>query len=141
MSELGTVARFLKKEFPNIKQLFVHARIYGGYAKNTLNPEPYAYEIGLATKWFVQAQINQINNGVINPVAGDLSYSTAPWIAWGPYFWGSGTTPRSDGLVWNKTDVTASDGVHPVSSGVKKVSDLMIAWYLSSPYTPWFRAQ
>src|SRR5262249_31011108 len=54
---LGMMVRFLKSVFPNVKQLFVHSRTYGGYASTTLNPEPFACEYGFATKWFVNAQI------------------------------------------------------------------------------------
>jgi len=136
----GEMARFAKSRYPRTLQLFVHSRIYGGFALTTLNPEPFAYEYGFATKWLVNAQIVQIRTGKIDPTAGDLSYSMAPWIAWGPYFWASGPVPRNDGLAWLATDYSQSDLTHPGPSGVTKVADQMMYWYLSSPYTPWFRA-
>ena len=69
---LGQTARYLKKRYRNIQQMFLHSRIYAGYAEaGSLNPEPFAYEYGFATKWFVNAQIVQIRSGVIDPVAGD----------------------------------------------------------------------
>ena len=137
---VGEVARFAKGEYPNTLQLFVHSRTYGGYASTPLNPEPYAYECGFATKWLVNAQITQIRTGKIDPTAGDLSYSVVPWIAWGPYFWASGPIPRNDGLTWLSTDFSASDGTHPGPSGITKVASQMMFWYLSSSFTPWFRA-
>ena len=134
------MARFAKSRYPSILQLFVHSRIYGGYALTNLNPEPFAYEYGFATKWLVNAQIAQMRTGKIDPTAGDLSYIVAPWIAWGPYFWASGAMPRNDGLAWLASDYSPKDLTHPGASGVTKVADQMMYWYLSSPYTPWFRA-
>lgn len=68
----GEMARFAKSRYPSILQLFVHSRIYGGYALTNLNPEPFAYEYGFATKWLVNAQIAQMRTGKIDPTAGDL---------------------------------------------------------------------
>jgi len=54
---LGLMARFLKSVFPNVKQLFVHSRTYGGYATIALTPERFAYEYGFVIKWFFGTQI------------------------------------------------------------------------------------
>ncbi|MBZ5719952.1 MAG: hypothetical protein LAO03_06185 [Acidobacteriia bacterium] len=138
---VGQTARFIKGRYPNVQQMFLHSRIYGGYAKpHTLNPEPFAYEYGFATKWLIEAQIVQLRTGLIDPTAGDLSYSAAPWIAWGPYFWASGTIPRKDGLTWVITDFSRSDFTHPDDSAIAKVSRMMLDFYLLSPYAPWFSA-
>ncbi len=138
----GKAARLMRKKFPSVQLMFLHSRIYGGYANlvgSTENPEPYAYEYGFATKWLIEAQNNQLNGGGINSVAGNLSLRESPVLVWGPYLWASGTTPRSDGLVWLQTDFDASDGTHPTESGWTKVADLMMNFYSSSPYaTPWF---
>ncbi|HLY24641.1 MAG TPA: hypothetical protein VKT83_19405 [bacterium] len=142
----GMMARFLKSVFPNVKQLFVHARIYGGYATTTLNPEPYAYETGFATKWLVDSQIRQVATGRIDPVAGDLDYRNgeAPWIAWGPYWWAAGNTPcrncAESGITWAADDFDPRDGIHPSPHGVAKVARMLQRYYLQSPYSPWFRA-
>src|SRR5581483_3179455 len=88
------------------KQVFITSRIYGGYANSlnhgcTLNPEPFAYEEGIAVQRLIVAQIKQ-SNGVQNndTYAGAVDYSKAPWFDWGPYLWASGETPRSDGFNW-----------------------------------------
>jgi hypothetical protein len=136
---LGQTARFLKKRYRNIQQMFLQSRIYAGYAAaGSLNPEPFAYEYGFATKWFVHAQIAQIRSGIMDPVAGDLRLDVAPWIGWGPYFWGSGNIPRQDGLTWIPSDY-GSDLTHPAANGANKVAQLMLQFYLNSPYSPWFR--
>ena len=137
----GDACRALKKRYPNLKQLFISPRSYGGYASKG-SPEPFAYETGFSVKWLVQAQINQMATGHIDARAGDLDYKTgmAAWITWGPYFWANGTTPRSDGLFYTRSDYSERDGLHPSPEGIKKIAGYMLNWFLSSPYATWFRS-
>jgi hypothetical protein len=141
-SQLGTVARTLEQRYPNLQQVFFSSRIYAGYATSTLNPEPYAYENGFSVKWLVQAQIDQAARGsIVDARAGDLNYASTPWLAWGPYLWAAGMTPRSDGLVWTIDDVDASDRTHPSQSGEQKVARLLLDFFKASPATQcWFVA-
>jgi hypothetical protein len=142
---VGMIARFLKAVFPHVKQLFLHTRTYGGYATIRLNPEPYAYEEGFATKWLIDAQIAQMATGRIDPIAGDLNYrdGTAPWIVWGPYWWSAATDPcrycAEPGLIWTPGDFDRADGTHPSPAGISKVAQMLLQYYLHSPYSPWFR--
>ncbi len=138
----ANAARLMRNKFRSVQLMFLHSRIYGGYANlvgSTENPEPYAYEYGFATKWLIEAQGNQLNGGGVDLIAGNLSLEKSPVLLWGPYLWASGTTPRSDGLVWLRSDFDASDGTHPTESGWTKVANMLINFYSNSPYaTPWF---
>jgi hypothetical protein len=137
---LGETLRYMKGRYPHLQQVFLHSRIYAGWATTPRNPEPFAYEGGFATQWLIEAQIVQRRIGTIDPTAGDLSFAAAPWIAWGPYFWASGTTPNIYGTTWTLEDYQIADYTHPDSAGVLVVSSLMINWYLQNAFTPWFRA-
>jgi len=137
---MGTIARTLRQRYPNLRQIFFSSRIYAGYATTALNPEPYAYESGFAVKWIVQAQIDQIQqNRIVDARAGDLDYRTgAPWLAWGPYLWANGMTPRSDGRIWAIGDLE-SDGTHPSQSGEQKVGAMLLDFFKTSPVAScWF---
>jgi len=138
--ELGEMARAARARYPNLKLMFISSRIYAGYAAVPLNPEPYAYEYGFSVKWAIQAQVEQMRSGKIDPIAGDLDYKkgVAPWIAWGPYLWADGTAARTDGLAWLPSDFQA-DGTHPNKQGVDKVAHLLMDFFLNSPYASWFK--
>src|SRR5207245_8156818 len=74
-NELGSILRAIKVRYPHIQAVFLSSRIYAGYATSSLNPEPFAYESAFADKWLIQAQINPIRTGTIDPTAGDLNYN------------------------------------------------------------------
>ncbi len=142
---LGNIVRAVKTRYPNCQIAFLSNRIYAGYAGypvpiHTLNPEPYAYESGFSIKWLVEAQINQMATGAIDPLAGNLDWSaTAPWLAWGPYLWADGEAAGNDGLQWFCHDFQ-SDGTHPAMPAEEKVGAMLLDFMLSSPFaTPWFR--
>jgi hypothetical protein len=139
-SQLGQTIRAARSRYPNLKQIFLSTRIYAGYATDGLNPEPYAYQYGYSAKWLIEAQVLQMRNGTVDPIAGDMSYTdgSAAWTAWGTYLWADGDIPRSDALVWLQSDF-GIDGTHPSSSGINKVVNLLMNFYLASPYSPWFR--
>jgi len=153
--ELGNILRAAKQRWPNLKMAFFSGRIYAGYAvggqDSTPDPEPYAYEVGFAVKWLIEAQITQLRTGTVDPVAGDLGYDVAPWLGWGWYTWASGPIPRSDGLIWCNGQAAApcsgeidfqSDGLHPNTAGATKFANILMNFFLNSPYTSaWFAAR
>jgi hypothetical protein len=136
---LGKVSRSLKTRYPNLQLAFFMSRSYAGYASSTLNPEPYAYESGFAVKWLIKAQIDQIAGQGIDALAGNLDFGTvAPWLAWSIYPWADGLVPRSDGLTWACNEFE-SDGTHPAQPAESKVGQMLLQFFLNSPYTvPWF---
>lgn len=138
--QMGGIARALRTRYPNIRQIFFSNRIYAGFASTTLNPEPYAYESGFAVKWVVQAQITQANTTTPDSRAGDLRYSSTPWLAWGPYLWSGSTNTPYGSVAWVREDL-AGDGTHPAQSGQQKVGTILLSFFKSSPYTQcWFLA-
>jgi len=142
LSNLGQVLRALKIRYPNLQIVFLSSRTYGSYATTDLNPEPYAYEEGFSVKWAIEAQINEMRGLPASSRAGSLNYAkkSAPLIVWGPYLWAAGTTPRSDGLVWNRADFE-EDGTHPSQSGESKVAGMLLEFFKTSPYARcWFVA-
>jgi len=139
-TDVEDVARDLLTLFPNIKLVYFSSRAYGGYAnglRNPLNPEPYAYEDGFAVKWAIQDQLDGDPSLNYNPQNGAV---TAPWMSWGPYYWGNGLTLRPDGLAWSCPDFV-SDGNNPSNTGVEKVANELLNFFESDDTTtPWFLA-
>ena len=128
-----TAIYIVKKKFPNVKIVYLSSRIYGGYAKSTLNPEPFAWYTGWANKFLIEDQIN-----------GDprLAYTgknaKAPWLSWGPYFWANGTTPNAQGFSWVESDM-AEDGTHPGTTARQKVAEGLIKFFeTDETAVPWF---
>lgn len=136
--ELAAILSLLAVRFPNLRLVYLSSRIYGGYALSALNPEPYAYEGGFAVKWLIEDQLRGAGGLAYVP---DGSTGGVPWIAWGPYLWADGMSPRGDGLTWACGDLTSSDGTHPSAAGQRKVADMLLnffrtdttarAWYLA----------
>jgi hypothetical protein len=115
-----------RARFPNLRIVYLGSRIYGGYATGPLNPEPYAYEGAFVVRWLIQDQIK--GDASLNYDA-ERGMVKAPLLLWGPYFWADGVTPRkSDGLVWERTDL-AADGTHPSQSGRQKVADQLLKFF------------
>jgi hypothetical protein len=124
-----------KAKFPNLRVAYLGSRIYGGYSNGALNPEPYAYEGAFAARWLIQDQIKGDAELTYDAERGAVK---APLLLWGPYLWGDGTTPRKDGLVWERTDL-GPDGTHPNDSGRKKVADMLLKFFKTDPVAAtWF---
>jgi hypothetical protein len=160
---MGEIMRYLKSglsgtpRYPNLKQVFVMSRNYGGYSQNAptdsalgcLSPEPFAFEEAFGVQRLITAQIRQ-TNGITAPLdtySGQVDYSTAPWFDWGPYLWASGKDARLDGLSWCNDngglcagfkdfrsgdvpdDSLYGDLTHPSAQGTQKAAPRILQWF------------
>jgi len=129
-ADLVTILQQLKRHFPNLQLAYLSSRIYAGYATTPLNPEPFAFEGAFSVRWVIDSQVSGDAKLNADAARGEVK---APVVLWGPYLWGDGTTPRKDGLVWNRDDF-AGDGTHPSESGRKKVADLLVKFFQTDAY-------
>ena len=124
---LRAIMKILGTKFPQLKLVYLSSRTYGGYSTSDLSPEPIAYESGFAVKWLIEERINNAS----------LERSV-PWVAWGPYLWANGMTPRTDGVSWERSDFEP-DGVHPSVEGSVKVAAMVLEFFQKDPTAkPWF---
>lgn len=142
--QIAAAARALHQRYPNLQQVYVSSRSYGGYATVNLNPEPFAFQSGYSVKWLVESQIRQMRGEapVPNVSVGNLDYgSAAPWLAWGPYLWAGDNELRGDGFSYVRADYEV-DGTHPSQLGEQKIANLMLHFFVTEPTARcWFRAQ
>jgi uncharacterized protein (TIGR03437 family) len=128
------VLNMLMPRFPNLKLVYLSSRIYAGYADSNLNPEPYAYQSGFSVKWLIAQQVG-------GAPEWSVTAGLAPWLSWGPYLWGDGIVPRSDGLTWTCGDL-AADGTHPSATGQAKVAGMLLDFFRTDSTTrSWFLAK
>ena len=130
---LAEQVKYVKVKCPNLQIVYLSSRIYGGYANTRLNPEPYAFESAFSVRWLILGQIRSYKEMTAE--------GSMPVLLWGPYLWGNGTTPRKDGLVWEKGDL-GPDGTHPSQSGTAKVAKLLSDFFRTEPSAKeWFFAK
>ncbi|MCL1909806.1 MAG: DUF3106 domain-containing protein [Kiritimatiellaeota bacterium] len=135
-SKYADVVRILKREYPNLKIVYMSPRSYGGYAKTKLNPEPFAWYTGWTIKFLIEDQING---------AAGLRFTgenaPAPWLAWGPYLWADGEKANANGLSYSASDFGA-DGTHPSETGARKIGAEMLRFFTTDETAkPWFLRQ
>ncbi|HXT60229.1 MAG TPA: hypothetical protein VN699_16430 [Pirellulales bacterium] len=134
---LVTIVQELKARFPNLRIAYLSSRIYAGYARTPLNPEPYAFESAFAVRWLIRDQMAGKPELNFDPGKGEVK---APLLLWGPYLWADGEQPRAaDGLVWKPEDL-GPDGTHPSESGRRKVAELLLQFFKTDATAKfWFR--
>lgn len=136
-AEMQTIAHILQARFPNLKLAYLSSRIYAGYARTRLNPEPYAYESGFSVKWLIGQQIKGGAALNFDPKKGAVK---SPWLSWGPYLWANGTQAAA-GLRYEESDL-ANDGTHPSPSGQRKVAEALLEFFKTDSTTKvWFAVQ
>ncbi len=104
----------LKEIYPNLKQVYITSRSFGGYSCNKDYREPVGYEENFSVKWLIEDQVT----GADPDLAFEGPDAPAPWIAWGPFLWDSN---------WDRS-YFSDDGTHPSKKGSNAVADL---WYES----------
>ena len=124
--ELKNIVQVIAKRYPNARLCYLSSRTFGGYAKTPLNPEPYAYESGLAVKWLIEEQLKGDKDLNFDPAKGPVK---APWLSWGPYLWANGSTKRADGFSYAGADFTDRDGTHESPSGQEKVGSELLKFF------------
>lgn len=118
------------ERFPNLRIVFFSSRIYGGYATNRLNPEPYAYEGAFAVQGLIARQIKGDRDLNADAENGAVR---APVLVWGPYLWANGEHRRADGLVWQRADF-GNDGTHPSPQGRRKVAAQLLEFFTTNEF-------
>lgn len=96
----------LKKQYPNLKLVFLTSRTFGGWSCAPAGDEyhePVGFEEGFAVQWLIRDQIL----GADPDLAFEGSNAKAPWLAWGPYLWDAS---------WPENYFKA-DGTHPCDAG------------------------
>lgn len=138
----GGALRALRARYPNLKTAYLSDREYAGYDASPWNSEPFAYDTGIIVRFLISFQMEQVRTNTVTSDArtGPISYTKnqAPWIAWGPYMWANGATPRSDGLTWLPEDY---DGPLLSEKGAHKAANLLLDFFMNDPTTRmWFTA-
>jgi hypothetical protein len=129
--DMAIMVRRIRETYPNVRVVYLTSRIYGGYSRIDLSPEPFAYEGAFSVRWLIQDQM--AGGG-----ESGVTYDNSPVLLWGPYLWADGVNPRSDGLTWVCDDFKR-DGVHPGETGCQKAAELMLEFFVTDPLTSqWF---
>jgi tetratricopeptide (TPR) repeat protein len=123
-----TILRKAHERFPNLRLVYLSSRIYAGYARTGLNPEPYSYESAFVIRHLIQDQIKGADGAIKSPL-----------LLWGPYLWADGEKGRkTDDLIWKPEDL-GPDGTHPSTSGRQKVAELLLKFMKNDPTAKvWF---
>lgn len=132
---LREIVTLAKQKYPNLQIAYLSSRIYAGYARTPLNPEPYAYESAFAVRWLIQEQVN--GAPALNADPGHEI--KAPVLLWGPYLWADGQTPRQSDQLTYGPDEYANDGTHPGPTARQKVAKLLQEFFATDPLaSPWY---
>lgn len=138
-ANLAATVRHLRARFPNLRIVYLSSRIYAGYAKSPLNPEPFAYESAFAVRKLMLEQITGDAALNFDAARGPVK---APLLLWGPYLWADGETPRSAGSLTYAPGDFGDDGTHPSESGRAKVARALLEFFKTdATTTAWFLAE
>ena len=96
--------------YPNAQLIYLTSREYGGYADDTLNPEPKPYRDGFAVQELIATRIASPGDGIP--------------ILWQAYQWEPAWT----------ADYFTVDGVHLSPIGLDAASDLWLNFFVGEPW-------
>ena len=137
-AELRSIVQQMHERFPNLRLVYISSRIYGGYARSSISPEPDAYESGFAVKWLIEQQLKGEAALSFDSEKGEVR---APWLSWGPYLWANGATKRKDDVFYERDDFMP-DGTHPSPRGAQKVAQQLLRFFKTDTTTKsWFVAK
>jgi hypothetical protein len=94
--------------------------------------DPQQHNLAWSAKWVIEEQLKGDSALNYSPSNGPV---VAPWVAWGPYFWSDGPTPRAyDGFHFDCRDVynfLAGNGdfSHPGKFGIEKEAGLLFDFF------------
>lgn len=132
----------LKTRYPNLQVAYLSGPEYAGYDMSGMLGEPYAYEASLSVRFLTVGQTEWVRWGEHwDPRLPDMRYDneSVPWLTWGPYLWANGTTPREDGLTWERHDFEA-DGFTLSAKGAQKSASQLLRFLMREPTAAgWFR--
>jgi hypothetical protein len=142
---IAETLREMKRQYPNLQIAYLSSRVYGGYSVTNFTPEPFSFETGYANRWIITNQMEQERMDVPEwywdtraGLVDDTRRAVVPWVAWGPYLWANGATPRADGLAWLRGDFEA-DGETLSPSGAIKGAKMLFDFLLHEPTAKgWF---
>ena len=136
--------RTFKQVYPNLKMVYLGSKHHTYVPPSTPGAvqDPQQHDLAWAVKWVVEDQINGNPSLNYDPAKGPV---VAPWVAWGPYFWSDGPTPRAyDGFHYDCEDTqnffaNNGDFTHPGRNGVFKEAGLLLDFLKSdSTAAPWY---
>jgi len=144
-SYIAESLREIKRQYPNLQIAYLSSRAYTGYSTTNFSHEPFAFESAYSNRWVITGQMEQERMDVPEmfwdtriSFIDDTRRAVAPWVAWGPYLWANGATPRADGLAWLRGDFEA-DGETLSPSGAVKGAKLLFDFLLHEPTAKgWF---
>lgn len=121
VADLDRVLTQVRTLLPNARQVWVTTYPYGGN-RQAETAEPEFWRSGTVVREWILSHLTE----------------TDPWIGWAPYLWAYGDTPRSDGLVWLRSDYV-DDGIHLSVDGRNKATDLLHPFFATCDLTAWYR--
>ena len=130
-SLINETIRVSRIHFPNVKQVYLVGREFGGWSKQDApDGSVFAGEPG---NWALSIAIDRA-------VADNAGRPDGVWVGAGPYMWANGDTPRADGLTWSE-ELFKEDGRHLRDPAAKNAALMIHEFFLNDETAPWYEAR